>query len=59
MYKIDNDICNYRKTMKVLEEEKNKLDAMNPADRDSYKLCPRKFNTLRLKWIERTYAELG
>lgn len=59
MYKIDNDICNYRKTMKVLEEEKNKLDAMNPNDRDQYKLCPRKFNTLRLKWIEKTYAELG
>jgi histone deacetylase complex regulatory component SIN3 len=59
MYKIDNDICNYRKTMKVLEEEKNKLDAMIPGDRDQYKLCPRRFNTLRLKWIERTYAELG
>ncbi|MFS8159916.1 MAG: hypothetical protein ACMG6E_06845, partial [Candidatus Roizmanbacteria bacterium] len=59
MYKIDNDICNYRKTMRVLEEEKNKLDAMNPGDRDQYKLCPRRFNTLRLKWIERTYAELG
>ena len=59
MYKIDNDICNYRKTMKVLEEEKNKLDAMAPGDRDQYKLCPRRFNTLRLKWIERTYAELG
>jgi histone deacetylase complex regulatory component SIN3 len=59
MFKMDHDIGNYRKTMKVLEEEKNKLDGMTQAEKEAYKLCPRKFNILRLKWIERTYAELG
>lgn len=59
MYKVDHEICNYNKTMKMLEEEKCKLDQMSQQDRDQYKLCPRKFNTLRLKWIEKTYAELG
>ena len=59
MYKADHDIGNYFKTMRVLEEEKNKLDGMSQSEKDQYKLCPRKFNILRLKWIERIYAELG
>jgi hypothetical protein len=29
MYKLDHDIGNYEMTMKVLEEEKKKLDAMS------------------------------
>lgn len=30
MYKVDHEIENYLKTMKVLEEEKLKLDSMTP-----------------------------
>src|SRR3569833_2234037 len=59
MYKMDHEIENYFKTMKTLEEEKLKLDAMSPQEKEGYKLDARKFNNLRLKWIEKTYAELG
>jgi len=59
MYKADHEIGNIFRTMKTLEEEKMKIDAMNPAEKEQYKLCPRKFNYLRLKWIEKTYAEMG
>ena len=59
MYKVDHEIGNYYKTMKTLEEEKLKLDAMSPSEKENYKLDLRKFNTLRLKWIEKTYADLG
>lgn len=58
MYKIDHELFNYHKTMKVLEEEKNKLDGMSLAEKENYRL-PDKFNALRLKWIEQIYANLG
>lgn len=45
--------------METLEEEKNKIDAMSPEEKDQYKLDPRKFNNLRLRWIQKTYAEMG
>jgi paired amphipathic helix protein Sin3a len=51
MYKVDHELGNYYKTMKVLEEEKLKLDNMSPQEKENYKL-PDKFNKLRLKWIE-------
>lgn len=49
IYKTDHEISNYEKTMKTLEEEKCKLDAMTPLERESYAICPRRFNTLRLR----------
>jgi histone deacetylase complex regulatory component SIN3 len=51
MYKVDYELGNYYKTMKVLEEEKLKLDNMTMQEKENYKL-PDKFNLLRLKWIE-------
>jgi histone deacetylase complex regulatory component SIN3 len=59
MYKMDHEIGNILTTMRTLEEEKAKIDAMNPIEREQYKLDPRKFNRLRLRWIEKTYAEMG
>lgn len=59
MYKQDHDIGNILSTMRTLEEEKNKIDAMNPAEKEQYKLNKYKFNRLRLKWIEKTYGEMG
>jgi hypothetical protein len=35
--------------MKVLEEEKARIDAMNQQEKDSFKLDEKKFNKLRLK----------
>lgn len=34
MYKLDSDIWNTFKTMIVLEEEKNKIDTLNPAEKE-------------------------
>jgi hypothetical protein len=59
MYKADHEIGNIFSTMKTLEEEKLRIDSLNPADREHFKLNPFKFNKLRLKWIEKTYAEMG
>ena len=59
MYKVDHEIGNYYMTMKILEEEKNILDQLSQPEKEKYVLNKRKFNTLRLKWIERTYADLG
>ena len=59
IYKMDHEIGNIETTMRTLEAEKNKIDAMTPADREQYRLDPRKFNRIRLRWIEKTYAEMG
>lgn len=59
MYKADYEIGNIFTTLKTLEEEKLKIDSMNPLERENYKLDERKFNRIRLKWIEKTYAEMG
>lgn len=59
MYKVDHEICNIRKTMLMMEAEKAKLEEMSPEERGTYQLCKKKFNILRLKQIERMYAELG
>ncbi|CDW73125.1 paired amphipathic helix protein sin3a-like [Stylonychia lemnae] len=59
IYKIDFDIGNIYKTMKVLEEEKAKISALNDAEQAEFKLDPRKFNKLRLKQIEKIYGDLG
>ena len=59
MYKMDYENSNIYKTMKVLEEEKNKIDQMSQSEKDQYKLDPRKFNTLRLKQVEKIYGDLG
>lgn len=59
MYKIDWDIWNIFKTMKVLEEEKNKIDALNLQEKELFKLDNKKFNKLRLKQIEKIYGDLG
>lgn len=32
---------------------------MNPAEKEHFTLNPFKFNRLRLKWIEKTYGEMG
>jgi hypothetical protein len=34
MYKSDHEVGNILKTMKVLEEEKTKIDAMTQAEKD-------------------------
>ena len=59
MYKLDHEIGNIMTTMKTLEEEKAKIDAMAPGEKEVYKLDHHKFNRLRLRWIEKTYGEMG
>lgn len=59
MYKVDNEIENNFRTMKLLEKEKAYIDSLPAAEKENYKLDPKKFNSLRLKWIEKTYAEMG
>ena len=59
MYNNDHYIQNTLSTMKMLEEEKVKVENLGPDDKESYKLCEHKFNTLRLKWIETTYRDKG
>lgn len=59
MYKVDHEIENNFRTMKLLEKEKAYIDSLSAQDKESYKLDLRKFNTLKLKWIEKTYAEMG
>ena len=59
MYKVDHELGNILTTMKTLEEEKLKIDAMTPQEKEQYKIDPRKFNKLRLKWIEITYGGMG
>lgn len=59
MYKIDWDIWNIYKTMKALEEEKMKIEALPLPERDQYKLDHKKFSKLRLKQIEKIYGDLG
>lgn len=36
MYKADHEIGNIYSTMKTLEEEKLKIDSLNPADKEHY-----------------------
>lgn len=59
MYKADHEIGNIYSTMKTLEEEKMKIDSLHSGEREHYQLNKSKFNKLRLKWIEKTYAEMG
>ena len=49
MYKLDHEKGNIFSTMKILEEEKAKIDQMSQEEKAEYKLDPRKFNKLRLK----------
>lgn len=48
IYKIDFDLGNIYRTMKVLEEEKSTIAKLNDKEKAEYKLDPRKFNKLRL-----------
>lgn len=59
MYKTDFENACYEKTLKVLEDEKNKLETMTDAEKENYKLDTRKFNQIVLKCIERIYKDLG
>lgn len=59
MYKIDYELGGLQYTMRVLEEEKNKIESMTDSEKLSYVLDPLKFNKLRKKMIEKVYGELG
>lgn len=59
MYKTDFDNANIYRTMKVLEEEKIKIDQMNDQEKVVYRLDPKKFSQIRLKQIEKIYGDLG
>ena len=59
MYKIDFDLGNLQVTMKVLEEEKTKIENMTETEKQNYVLDPYKFNKLRKKQIEKVYGDLG
>ena len=49
MYKMDFEIGNIHKTMKVLQEEKAKIEDMSLSEKEQLKLDEKKFNKLRLK----------
>lgn len=59
MYKIDWEIWNIYKTMKVLEEEKSTIDSLSNQEKEQFKLDNKKFNKLRLRQIEKIYGDLG
>lgn len=59
MYKTDFDNANIQRTMKVLEQEKIKIDQMPIEEKEQYRLDPRKFSQIRLKQIEKIYGDLG
>ena len=44
MYKVDNEIENNFRTMKILEKEKTYIDALSQTEKENYKLDSRKFN---------------
>jgi histone deacetylase complex regulatory component SIN3 len=48
IYKVDFEIGNIYKTMKVLEEEKDRISTMANAEKD-FKIDEKKLNKLRLK----------
>lgn len=47
MYKMDYEIGHFQRAMNVLEEEKNKIEAMSEEEKQNYTLDPYKFNKLR------------
>ena len=49
MYRVDYEIVGFKRTLEILEEEKEKIDALSEADKSNFKLDPRKFNKLRMK----------
>ena len=49
---MDFEIGNVHKTMKVLEEEKQRIENLTQAEKDAFTLDEKKFNKLRLKQIE-------
>lgn len=59
MYKVDFEIGNIYSTLKVLEQEKDRLEAMSAAEKENYKLDESKFNYLRNQQISKVYGELG
>ena len=59
MYRVDFEIVGFKRTLDILEEEKEKIDALSEAEKSNFKLDPRKFNKLRMKQIENIYGELG
>lgn len=59
MYKFDFELGGLQYTMRVLEEEKNKIESMTDSEKLSYVLDPLKFNKLRKKMIEKVYGDLG
>mmetsp|Transcript_33824 Transcript_33824/g.32938 ORF Transcript_33824/g.32938 Transcript_33824/m.32938 type:complete len:86 (+) Transcript_33824:1250-1507(+) len=59
MYKVDHEINNYKKTIQILEEEKRTIENLSEEERNRYLINPTKFNTLRLKLIEKSYGNLG
>lgn len=59
MYRMDFEIGNLEKTLNILEEEKQKIEALSPEDREKYVLDVKKFTKIRLKYIETVYANLG
>jgi hypothetical protein len=57
--KLTLDLGNLQVTMKVLEEEKTKIENMTETEKQNYVLDPYKFNKLRKKQIEKVYGDLG
>ena len=49
MYRVDFEIVGFKRTLDILEEEKEKIDALSEAEKSNFKLDPRKFNKLRMK----------
>lgn len=43
----------------MLEQEKEAIEMMADSEKISYKLCPRKFNKLRNRQIEKVYGDMG
>lgn len=60
MYKMDHELGNINTTMQTLQREKAKIENLTEAERGTYVLdLENTFNSLILKNIQRTYAEMG
>jgi histone deacetylase complex regulatory component SIN3 len=59
MYRQDFELQNLRRTMEVLEQEKDAIEAMTDIEKSQYRIDPRKFNKLRNRQIEKVYGDMG
>ena len=59
MYKLDFEIGNIYSTLRMVEQEKSKIDKMTQAEKDGYSLDETKFTELRKQQISKQYGEMG